>query len=137
MATCMIQTIDLSHQFVLGRGGRERIVPVLHNVNLAVYEGEIVTLVGRSGSGKSTLLNLISGYMRPTSGSIIVDGHDVTHFSEGEWANFRLRYFGFIFQSFQLIPSMTAYANIELPLVLAGTPEGERRPRVEAMLQRL
>src|SRR5690606_4249999 len=84
-----------------------------------------------------TLLNLISGYIRPTSGEIIIDGHKVTRYSVGEWANFRMRYFGFVFQSFQLIPSMTAYANIMIPVVMHGVPEAKRRPRVEALLERL
>lgn len=133
----MIQTVDLSHHFTIGKKGRERIVPVLNRINMQVYEREIVTLVGRSGSGKSTLLNLISGYIHPTGGEIYVDGHRVTHFNEGQWADFRLRYFGFIFQSFQLISSMTAYANVELPLVLRGVREKERKRRTEAMIERM
>src|SRR5690606_24374707 len=87
--------------------------------------------------GKSTLLNLISGYMKATSGNIIVDGRNVTRLTEGEWANFRLEKFGFIFQSFQLIPSMTAYQNVELPLILKGIDEGERKKRTEAMMKRV
>lgn len=133
----MIEVEQLSHQFKIGKKGKERIVPVLHDINLQVNKGEIVAIVGRSGSGKSTLLNLISGYIHPTAGRIKVAGQEVTGYSEGEWANFRLKLFGFIFQSFQLIPSMTAYANIELPLILKGTTEKERKRLTEQMLERV
>jgi len=137
MARTMIQTVNLRHAFKIGKRGRERIVPVLSDINLQVYEREIVTLVGRSGSGKSTLLNLISGYIHPTGGDIYIDGQRVTHLNEGDWANLRLRYFGFVFQSFQLISSMTAYANVELPLVLKGVPDRERKIKTEAMIERM
>jgi len=133
----IIEVKNVSHQFRIGKKGDERIVPVLHRIDLRVERGEIVTIVGRSGSGKSTLLNLISGYIRPTEGEIIVDGRNVTHLSEGEWADFRLDKFGFVFQSFQLIQSMTAFENIELPLVLKGVDEKERRRRAAAMLERV
>jgi len=132
----MIEIKQLSHEFRIGKRGKERVVPVLHDIDLTVQKGEIVTIVGRSGSGKSTLLNLISGYIRPTAGRIIIDGHDVTGYNEGQWADFRLRHFGFIFQTFQLIPSMTAFENVELPLVLKGVPERERRKSTQEMLTR-
>ncbi|MDF2671158.1 MAG: transporter ATP-binding protein [Paenibacillus sp.] len=133
----MITVSDLNHEFRIGKRGKERVVPVLHQINLHVKQGEIVTIVGRSGSGKSTLLNLISGYMKATAGNIIVDGRNVTKLSEGEWADFRLEKFGFIFQSFQLIPSMTAFENVELPLVLKGVDQKERKQRTEALLKRV
>lgn len=133
----MIEVRRLSHQFRIGRKGKERIVPVLHDVDLRVEQGEIVSVIGRSGSGKSTLLNLISGYIRPAEGQILINGHDVTRFTEGQWADFRLQHLGFIFQSFQLIPSMTAYANVELPLVLKGIPDAQRKRQTEAMLDRV
>jgi acetoin utilization transport system ATP-binding protein len=133
----MITVSDLNHEFRIGKKGKERIVPVLQQINLHVKQGEIVTVVGRSGSGKSTLLNLISGYIRATAGSIIVDGRNVTKLSEGEWADFRLEHFGFIFQSFQLIQSMTAAENIELPLVFKGIEEKERKRRTAEMLKRV
>ncbi len=133
----MITVSDLNHEFRIGKKGKERVVPVLHQINLHVKKGEIVTIVGRSGSGKSTLLNLISGYMKATAGNIIVDGRNVTKLSEGEWADFRLEKFGFIFQSFQLIPSMTAFENVELPLVLKGVDEKERKARTEAMMKQV
>lgn len=133
----MIELNRVSHHFQIGKKGNERIIPVLHNIHLNIHPGEMVTIIGRSGSGKSTLLNLISGYIRPVQGEIRINDQSVTGFSEGEWADFRLRHFGFIFQSFQLIPSMTAYANIELPLVLKGVSGKERQQRTIAMLERV
>jgi acetoin utilization transport system ATP-binding protein len=133
----MIEVQAVSHQFAIGKKGRERIVPVLHHIDMHVRQGEIVAIVGRSGSGKSTLLNLISGYIRPTIGDIRVGGRTVTKFSEGQWADFRLEHFGFIFQSFQLIPSMTAFENVELPLVLKGVGLAQRRKRVNDLLERV
>ncbi|ANE49028.1 ABC transporter ATP-binding protein [Paenibacillus swuensis] len=133
----MIQLEAINHSFRIGQKGKERIVPVLHNVNLNVRRGDIVAIVGRSGSGKSTLLNLISGYIRPTEGEITVSGRKVSRLTEGEWADFRLGNFGFIFQSFQLIPSMTAYANVELPLILKGMGEVERRVQTLSILKKV
>ncbi|RKN70037.1 ABC transporter ATP-binding protein [Paenibacillus ginsengarvi] len=133
----MIEVQGVSHQFAIGKKGKERIVPVLQHIDMRVEEGEMVAIVGRSGSGKSTLLNLISGYIRPTQGDISVMGRTVTKLSEGEWADFRLANFGFMFQSFQLIPSMTAFENIELPLVLQGVRIEKRKRRVNEMLERV
>lgn len=133
----MIELNGVSHQFVIGKKGRERIVPVLHHIDMRVERGEIVAIVGRSGSGKSTLLHLISGYIRPTAGEIKVMDKTVTKLDEGEWANFRLAHFGFMFQSFQLIPSMTAFENVELPLVLRGVSPKQRTKRVHEMLERV
>jgi acetoin utilization transport system ATP-binding protein len=133
----MISVSNLSYAFKIGKKGKENIVPVLHDVNLHVAEGEIVAVVGRSGSGKSTLLNLISGFIQPEVGTITINGTKVSGFSESIWAEFRLNHLGFIFQSFQLIPSMTAFENVELPLVLKGVGEKERRERTNEMLKRV
>ena len=133
----MIEVQGVSHQFRIGKKGDERIVPVLHDIDISVDKGEIVSIIGRSGSGKSTLLNLISGYIHPTEGEISINGVNVTRLNEGQWADFRLQHLGFIFQSFQLIPGMTAYENVELPLVLGGVVEKERRRVALAMLDRL
>lgn len=133
----MIEVKGVHHHFAIGKKGNEKVVPVLHDIDLHVKCGEIVSIVGRSGSGKSTLLNLISGYIRPISGEIIVDGANVTQFTEGQWADFRLRRFGFIFQSFQLIPGMTAYENIELPAVLSGLKPQERKRKTEELMESL
>ncbi|MFS1514004.1 ABC transporter ATP-binding protein [Chengkuizengella sp. SCS-71B] len=131
----MIQVENLSHQFKIGKKKRETIVPVLENINLEVNKGEIVTIVGKSGSGKSTLLNLISGYIRPTEGNIFINNQNVSEFSEGAWAKFRINHLGFIFQSFQLIPSMTAYQNVELPLIIKGASEVARKKQTLDMLE--
>ncbi|TFE29423.1 ABC transporter ATP-binding protein [Cohnella luojiensis] len=133
----MIEMIQVNHQFAIGKKGKERVVPVLHDIDLHVKQGEIVAIVGRSGSGKSTLLNLMSGYIRPTSGTIRVADQEVTSLSEGEWANFRLAHLGFMFQSFQLIPSMTAFENAELPLVLKGIGVTQRKKRVMELLEQV
>lgn len=133
----MIELNGISHQFVIGKKGKERIVPVLHHIDMRIEQGDVMAIVGRSGSGKSTLLNLISGYIRPTLGEIRVKGRTVTKLNEGEWADFRLDHFGFMFQSFQLIPSMTAFENVELPLVLKGIGLEQRKKRVNALLERV
>ncbi|WP_127533545.1 ABC transporter ATP-binding protein [Paenibacillus kobensis] len=132
----MIRIERLSHRYQLGAKSKDRSVSVLHDIDLHVKEGEIVTLVGRSGSGKSTLLHAACGFIRPSSGRVIIDGQDTANFSEGDWADFRRQRIGVIFQSFQLIPSMTAYENIELPLVLEGIGETERNQRTNQLLER-
>lgn len=133
----MIQIQSLDHVFKIGKKGRENEIPVLKDIDLSIKRGEIACIVGRSGSGKSTLLNLISGYITPTSGQIMVDGTNVTGFNEKEWADFRLDHFGFIFQSFQLIGSLTTYENVELPLTLKGVKPSERKVKVKEMLKRV
>lgn len=133
----MITLTRISHHFRLGKKGNERQLPVLQDIDLRVRKGEIVSLVGRSGSGKSTLLHIIGGFLRPTAGTIRIAGEDTTEYSEGRWADFRLRQIGFVFQSFQLIAGMTAWENAELPLVLQGTAPGVRRKRTEKLLDRL
>lgn len=133
----MVEVKNVFHSFKIGKKGRENEIPVLKKISLSVKKGEIACVVGRSGSGKSTLLNLISGYISPTKGQIVIEGTDVTSFNEKEWARFRLEHFGFIFQSFQLIPGLTTYENIELPLSLKGVGKAERKTRVEDMLKRV
>ncbi|MCF6408905.1 ABC transporter ATP-binding protein [Pseudalkalibacillus salsuginis] len=133
----MIEVKGLSHQFKIGKKGKETIIPVLEGINLKVDYGEIVTVVGRSGSGKSTLLNLISGYIQPTEGEIFIDDHNVTSFNESKWADFRLHNLGFIFQSFQLILSMTAFENVELALTLKGVHEKERKTQTEKLFKKV
>jgi acetoin utilization transport system ATP-binding protein len=133
----LISVQKVFHEFRIGKKGKEHIVPVLHNVSLEINEGEIVAVVGRSGSGKSTLLNLISGYMKPSKGDIYIQGEHVSALSESKWADFRLHNLGFIFQTFQLIPSMTAFENVELPLVLKGIGEEERKEIAESVLKRV
>jgi acetoin utilization transport system ATP-binding protein len=131
----MITIKDLSHEFEIGKKGNKTIIPVLKNVSFEVNEGEIVTIVGRSGSGKSTLLNLVSGFIRPKKGEIIINGVATSTMNESKFADFRIENLGFIFQSFQLIPSMTAYQNIELPLILKGVKEIDRKHRTNEILR--
>lgn len=131
----MISIKNLSHDFEIGKKGNKTIIPVLRDVTFEVEKGEIVTIVGRSGSGKSTLLNLVSGFIRPKAGEIIIDGMAASSMNESKFADFRIEKLGFIFQSFQLIPSMTAYQNIELPLILKGINENERKERTKEMLK--
>ena len=131
----MITIKDLSHEFEIGKKGNKTIIPVLKNVSFEVKKGEIVTIVGRSGSGKSTLLNLVSGFIRPKKGEIIINGVATSTMNESKFADFRIENLGFIFQSFQLIPSMTAYQNIELPLILKGVKEIDRKHRTNEILQ--
>jgi acetoin utilization transport system ATP-binding protein len=133
----MINIKNLSHEFVIGKKGKETIIPVIHDITLQVNEGEIVTIVGRSGSGKSTLLNLVSGFIHPKAGEIWIKGDRVSDFNESKFADFRIKNLGFIFQSFQLIPSMTAFQNVELPLILKGINETERKLQTEKMLQKV
>jgi acetoin utilization transport system ATP-binding protein len=130
----MISINNLSHEFEIGKKGRKTIIPVLKDVSFKVNKGEIVTIVGRSGSGKSTLLNLVSGFIRPKEGEITINGTKTSTLNETKFADFRIQHLGFIFQSFQLIPSMTAYQNVELPLILKGVKEEERKIRTNEIL---
>ncbi|WP_026566975.1 ABC transporter ATP-binding protein [Bacillus sp. UNC41MFS5] len=133
----MITIKNLSHDFVIGKKGRQTIIPVLRDISFSVEKGEIVTIVGRSGSGKSTLLNLVSGFIHPKVGEIWISGEKVSDLNESKFADFRINHLGFIFQSFQLIPSMTAFQNVELPLILKGVNEKERKMQTESMLQKV
>jgi putative ABC transport system ATP-binding protein len=113
---------------------RQRLV-VLEGISLSVSEGEFLALMGPSGSGKTTLLNLIAGIDRPTSGSILVAGTDVTALSEAALAKWRGRSVGFIFQFYNLIPVLTAVENVELPLMLTSLTKKERRERALTALR--
>ena len=112
----------------------EQDVLVLDGLSLHVNRGDFVALMGPSGSGKSTLLNLIAGIDRPTSGLIQVDGADITQLNDAQLAQWRAKHVGFIFQFYNLIPVLTAYENVELPLQLTDLPASERRAKVEAAL---
>lgn len=131
----MIQIHQLNHSFVIGKKGKEQRIPVLKNLSFDVKKGEIVSIVGRSGSGKSTLLHVLAGFLKPDSGEIYVDGTKTSSFNETESAQFRLDHFGFIFQNFQLMPGLTAFENVELPLKLKGMNRKERQAKVRQLLQ--
>jgi putative ABC transport system ATP-binding protein len=109
-------------------------VPVLHELDLEIAKGEFLALMGPSGSGKSTILNLVSGIDTPSSGRVEVAGIDLGTRSSSELAAFRSRHIGFIFQSYNLIPVLTAYQNVELPLLLTGLTRKERREHVMTAL---
>jgi putative ABC transport system ATP-binding protein len=114
------------------RGGQ--VVPVLLDISLTIQPGDFTALMGPSGSGKSTLLNLIAGIDKPTSGVLRVDGLDIATMSEGELAQWRAANVGFIFQFYNLLPVLTAFENVELPLMLTSLSRRERRERVQLTL---
>jgi putative ABC transport system ATP-binding protein len=110
------------------------VVPVLTNISFDIQAGDFIALMGPSGSGKSTLLNLIAGIDKPDSGSLRVNGIDIATLSEGELADWRAANVGFIFQFYNLMPVLTAFENVELPLLLTRLPRSQRRERVELAL---
>ena len=109
-------------------------VPVLDGVTLDVPKGDFLALMGPSGSGKTTLLNLIAGIDRPTGGRIVVEGREISRFSESSLASWRSRHIGFIFQMYNLLPVLNALENVELPLLLTKLSKKERRQRAESAL---
>lgn len=109
-------------------------IPVLNNLDLSVEAGDFLALMGPSGSGKTTLLNMIAGIDRPTGGSIVVNGEDVAKMSESSLAKWRSANIGFVFQFYNLIPVLTAFENVELPLLLTKLNKAERKKHVETAL---
>lgn len=110
-------------------------VTALQGVSWRVHRGEAVALMGPSGCGKTSLLNLLGGMDRPTSGTILVAGEDVTRFSERQMEEYRLKKVGYVFQFFNLIPSLSALENLELPMLVAGTSRDQRQARAQALLE--
>jgi putative ABC transport system ATP-binding protein len=129
----LVRTDRLTRRYVMG----DNVLSALDGVSLSFEPGEIAAIVGRSGSGKSTLLQLLGGLDRPTSGEIFVRGKRLAESSEDELALYRRQDVGFIFQFFNLVPTLTALQNVELPLVLAGLPKAERRRRAAELLERV
>jgi len=109
-------------------------IPVLNNISLDIEEGAFIALMGPSGSGKTTLLNLIAGIDRPSKGSLQVAGSDITTMSESALAKWRSNHVGFVFQFYNLIPVLTAFENVELPLLLTKLSRAERKEHVETAL---
>ncbi len=127
----MVQARNLSKSY--RRGGQ--VVPVLADINLDIDEGEFVALMGPSGSGKSTLLNLIAGIDKPSGGALRVNGLDIGALGEAQLADWRARAVGFIFQFYNLLPVLTAFENVELPLLLTPLSRRERREHAQAALE--
>ncbi len=126
----LVEIRNLTKSF---RKGDEVITP-LDAVDLDVEAGDFLSMMGPSGTGKSTLLNLVSGIDRPNTGSITVDGVEITRLSKGRLADWRAANLGYIFQTHNLVPVLTAYENVELPTLLLSITAGERRRRVELAL---
>jgi len=127
----MIDLRGLSRHYQVG----DQLVRALEAVDLSIPDGDYVAIMGPSGSGKSTLLHLLGCLDRPTSGSYRLDGQEVAALPEQDLALVRSRRIGFIFQFFHLVPRLTAAANVELPMILAGVPAAERRRRSAAALE--
>lgn len=127
----LVEIRQVTRQYIKG----DQTITPLKNADLLIDRGEFVSLMGASGSGKSTLLNLIAGIDRPTSGVILVDGDDITQFSRNRLARWRSENVGYIFQMHNLVPVLTAYENIELPLLLRSMSARDRQRRVNVALE--
>ena len=127
----MIELQNVCRTFTVG----DQQVAALRDINLRLDASEYVSIMGPSGSGKSTLLNLLGLLDRSTSGTYLLDDGNVTDLSDEQQANVRRDKIGFVFQSFHLVPRLTAAQNVELPMILAGVPVEERRARVQALMQ--
>lgn len=128
-----IEVQDLHREFIMG----EQVVAALDGISLTIDEGEFLSIMGPSGSGKSTLLYLLGGLDRPTEGQIRVRGQDIAVLDENALADFRRRDVGFVFQSFNLVPTMTALDNVIFPTYFAGVSRSVRRDRAGILLDRV
>jgi putative ABC transport system ATP-binding protein len=126
--------VEIDHLYKSYRRGSQE-VPVLQDISLNIMPGEFLALMGPSGSGKTTLLNLIAGLDRPDRGHLVVDGLDLTALTEADLAHWRAQAVGFIFQFYYLIPVLTAFENVELPLLLTSLHRRERREHVDLVLE--
>ena len=129
----MIEVKNLTKYY--GKG--ESRFKVLDNINLKIAQGDFAVILGASGSGKSTLLNVLSGLEKADSGEVCLDGKDICSMSESERTKFRRDNVGFIFQQYNLLPKLSLMENVEVPLVYAGVPRGERRRRAAAALEQV
>jgi putative ABC transport system ATP-binding protein len=127
----LVEIRNLTKRFKKG----DEVITPLENVDLDIQEGDFISMMGPSGTGKSTLLNLVSGIDRPESGTIVVDGVEVTKLSRGRLSDWRAANLGYIFQTHNLVPVLTAYENVELPLLLLPMSSSERRKRVDLALE--
>lgn len=133
MQEAVISLKDIKKSYFLGK----QELPVLKDIDLIIRRNEYVALMGPSGSGKSTLMNIIGCLDTPTSGQYILNGKDVSRMEDDELADVRNTEIGFVFQQFNLLPRLTAWENVALPLIYAGAGKAEREQRAKAMLERV
>ena len=126
----LLELVNVSKSYV---SESEEINP-LRGINLKIYEGQFIAVVGRSGSGKTTLLNIMAGLDKPTIGDILIQGSNITAMDENSLTEIRRTTIGFIFQSFGLLPLLSAFENVELPLRISGVEHGERSKRTKEAL---
>jgi putative ABC transport system ATP-binding protein len=129
----VVRTVNLTRRYEMG----DALVDALRGVDLSIARGEFVALVGPSGSGKSTVLNLIGGLDRPSSGEVWIDGTELSGSDERTLTRHRREHVGFVFQSFNLLPRLTAEENVALPLMFNNVPEQERRARARRLLEQV
>jgi putative ABC transport system ATP-binding protein len=129
----VLEVREVTKSFGSGNGA----VTAVRGVTMTVADGEFVTIIGRSGSGKTTLLNLLGALEQPTRGMIFVDGQDITRLSASELVHYRGRTIGFVFQSYYLLPNLTAEENVMLPMEFVGRPKHERRARARELLDQV
>lgn len=129
----VISLTDIRKSYFLGK----QELPVLKDIDLVINRNEYVALMGPSGSGKSTLMNIIGCLDTPTSGQYILNGKDVSRMEDDELADVRNTEIGFVFQQFNLLPRLTAWENVALPLIYAGVGKAEREQRAKAMLEKV
>jgi len=128
-----VETIELSKYYTLGTIS----IKALDHVNLQIYRGEYLSIMGPSGSGKTTLFNLIGGLDKPTNGKVFIDNIDISKLDAYELAWLRCRKIGYIFQTYNLIPVLTALENVSLPMIFAGTPRKERITKAKQLLTKV
>ena len=129
----VIEVRDLWKEYPAG----EETVVALQNISLNIMRGEICCIFGPSGSGKSTLLNQFSGLEKPTQGQVLIGGIPISQLSEAQLTNFRQRHLGFVFQSYNLLPNLTATENVALPLMFRGIPKPQREQAARELLSRV
>ncbi len=126
----LITTVDLGRTYYLG----SEEISALRGINMTVMPGQFIAVIGRSGSGKTTLLNILAGLDKPTTGQVLFENQDLGEMGEGELTEIRRHKIGFVFQSFGLLPLLSAYENVELPLRIAGVRTGDREERTREAL---